>query len=156
MDMVNKPCYTRIKIYGKKESIEFESPCIRDGAMAALAKLTRLTAEFRGTGITLEFSTIPFDQEINPLEKYNKEVMAGLDMSLVRLYADMSPEEQAAHDLECETAFAVQKDALLVEYRSMTNKNNIARSTPERLAMLRKHVESTYAGTPHWNGVHLY
>lgn len=99
--------------------------------------------ESRGlSSLALELKATPFERGPAPLSDE--------DQLMTQLLA------AAEHDdLRDSADLARFNDPLFVQYMSMTNRANVARETPETLAMLRAHIESNHPDYYRKHGHHF-
>ena len=152
MDMKHRMAYARIKLTGVSE------PVVHNDGMS----LTMLMREImltlskfpsRYNDIQIDISFDPIGHALTQQEKDYREMLTGLDLGDIPLESD----EEAA--LWANSPINPQSDSydpLLFEYRQCSITAHRQRKTPEDLALLRKHVESKYASSPHWNGSHYW
>lgn len=100
---------------------------------------------------TIEVSPTPF-----PAKQLDESVRfastQGIDPSMI-MSEDELPDSLK---LGLNLALMVESDEMLKEYRMMVIPSVREATMPERQQQLKRYVESKYAGTPHWDGIHRW
>jgi hypothetical protein len=152
MDMKHRLAYASVKQHGVKDAVILNEGLSLTQLMMSIARTLASMAP-RYDGVAIEISFNPIGEKLTNQEVALKEIIAGLDLTDIEVESD---EEAAAWANSPINPDSPTYDPLLKEYRMCLIQSHRETKTPADLATLRKHVESTYKGTEHWDGAHYW
>lgn len=139
---LSQPYFARLKIEGLKEPIDIP-------ALPLSRLLARIGAEISNPSIRLRGK---FDVQFSkaaflPENSYLQDVLSGIDLSNVEV---MTPEQEAEFSNSPWNTDPIYADYMTYSATD-SNWNSIS---PEQQRYLRSHMDSNYANSKYWNGIH--
>lgn len=152
MDVKHRLAYAEVKIVGVADSI-----VINDGFSVAqlMTKIVMAlhNAPNRYQGVSIDMQFEPINQHMTSQEKMLKEMIAMIPPGSIEMADDDAPDLWSTNPMNPNSP---NYDALYDAYQQCSSPATRAMKTPEDLNILRRHMESHYAGTDWWDGSHRW
>lgn len=152
MDVKHKSVFGLLKIPGG-EVKQYQGDGIALTLHNILRDLASTTIHRFNQSIIIEISPFPIQRMSKTAEDWSQHNEFGIDPSLIIPHDQLPPEILERQKRVTE---AQDSDPLLANYNRLSIKAFRDSLTPAELQELRRHVETHYAGTDLWDGIHKY